>query len=613
MVNEEREKIKEKLKDLPNSPGVYLMKNKEGEIIYIGKANNLRNRVRSYFQSKSGDSRYLLGFLEKEVADIDIIVTRNEKEALILENNLIKEHSPRYNIRLKDDKDFLYIMINLEKDYPYLELIRRASRYFSKGGKIKFFGPYHSAKAARKTVKVVSRYFKLRVCSDTVLKSRKRACVLHQLGYCSGPCIQKISPQEYKNYVSMALLFLSGKYSEVISKLKEEMTNAAKNLEFEKATYYRDQIRAIELTMGSQAIALLEDVDVDLLGYCLKENTLLVSIIKVREGKIIYKESFNFKEYNIPLEEGLPSFLMQYYLWIEPAPIILLPLEIEGKESLEEYLSEKRGAPVSIKVPKKGIYKQLLDIAMENATTVLNSSSTQQVNIDYMLSMIKYKLNLKKTPHKIECVDIAHTGGDKTTASIAVMVDGEYRGDLSKLFHVKSEGGDDYLAMYEVLKRRFTHWKQGDKGWELPELLVVDGGKGQLNVAKRVIKEFGLNDLDVIAIAKGEKRKGDTIYTTESKLGIKVKENSYLFLISKIRDEAHRLAGKLHSIKWKKIYKQSLLDNIPNIGETRKKLLLEHFQDIEEIKKADLKQLESIKGIGRKVAEQIYKYFHNDE
>ena len=604
--------LKEKIKELPDSPGVYLMKDEKGEVIYVGKAKNLKNRVRSYFQTTSGDTRYLKGFLERLIHDIEIIVTRSEKEAILLENTLIKQYSPRYNIRLKDDKDFLFVMINFGKEFPYLELIRRPEKYlYSK--ERKFFGPYHSAKAARRTVRIASRYFKLRVCSDTTLKTRKNPCVLYQLGYCSAPCAGKVSPEEYRKLLDMAVLFLSGRYKKVIEELEKKMKISSQNLEFEKAAYYRDQIRAIEFSISGQAVEFIEDIDADIFGYYQTEDKLVISVVKLREGKIIYKENFGFKVEEFPLEERLSSFLFQYYRWIEPSPLLLLPVEIDEREFLEEYLSEKIDGKVNIKVPKRGVYKELLDIAMKNAKQSFEIQEAKELNIEHMLKMLQYRLRLKKIPYRIECVDIAHLSGTMTTASLAVMIKGEYSGELSRLFNVSIESGDDYSAMYEVLKRRFSHAIKGEEGWELPQLLVVDGGRGQLNIAKRVLKELNIEDVDIIAIAKDRgRRTGDLIYTVDSKTPIKVREADYLYLISRIRDEAHRLAGKLHSLRREKRYRTSILDKIPDIGEKRKKLLLSHFKDIEKIKNADIEELASIKGIGRKVAEKIYKYFHSE-
>jgi excinuclease ABC subunit C len=561
---------------LPTSPGVYVFRGEGEQVLYVGKARSLRSRVRSYFQPGSSDVRAFVSRLERELIDIETFVTNTDKEAALLENQLIKSHQPKYNVKLRDDKEYLSLRLDPKKAWPRLEVVRRP-----KPDGAQYFGPYHSATAARQTLRLVNRYFQLRTCTDTELRLRTRPCLQHQIKRCPAPCVLDVDADEYQAQVVNVGRFLEGRHDELVRDLDGRMKRASKNLEYERAAVYRDQLRAVERAREEQRVAGVQKSDQDVIGFHRQGDQVEVAVLSLRGGRLFAVRTFPIRRVAVPNDEMLGSFLRQHYADRAVLPDeILVPTPIEMAEALEELLSEDRPRRVRVREPKRGAKAKLLDLARENAEHAFEEKERAKEDVETRLEAIQGKLRLAVLPRRIECVDISHTGGEETVAVFVALHDGAPDKDRYRSFRVKSvSGGDDYGAMYEVLTRRLRRGHAGEQGWELPDLLVVDGGKGQLGVAARAAEDVGVGDLELASVAKprvtatGEEE-GDRVFRPGQKNPIPVRGSSALSLLLLARDETHRASNALRKKVGRKRRLQSELDGVPGVGpKTRGKLL----------------------------------------
>lgn len=621
MITEER------LNDLPQSPGVYLMKGGKGEVLYIGKAKNIRSRVRSYFRDTT-DTRYMVKFLASKVSDIEYLVTTNEKEALILEDTLLKKYKPRYNIRLKDDKTYVSIKLTLSEKFPRILITRQVKR---DGGRSplkpapacfkrgtcgdKYFGPYASAQKARETVRFIRHLFPLCTCSPSEFKNRVRPCLDYQLGICSAPCVNFISETAYKELVDKTILFLEGRNKELLSELKANMSEASHSMSFEKAAKIRDQIKAIEATLEEQKVVSQKKIDQDIFAHIIDEETLLIQALFVRDGRLSGARDFFFSGQKLPAAEAISSFIFQYYGGDRFIPDeIILSLNIEDKDVIEDWLTEKKGKPVPAgskqgKVrfffPTKGERFKLLKMAEANAKEAIKRRQETLESKQTLLEELKRRLHLRKTPKTIEAFDISNIGGKMAVGAMVTFEDAKPNKDRYRLYKIKTlEEPDDYGMMSEVLSRRY---KEGGREISLPDLILIDGGKGQLNIAVKVMDELEINDIDIAAIAKEhDEEVGEKIFLPNIKDPISLKEGSSPdLLIRKIRDEAHRFAISYHIKLRGKI--KSALDEIPGIGKAKRNTLLKHFGSVEKIREASMEEIAKLSGITSRLAEAIKK------
>ena len=491
--------IAEILDRLPTDPGVYLMKDRRGKAIYIGKAGNLRGRVRQYFQPASGDTRLFVPLLEGIVADIETVVTTNEKEALLLENTLIKRHQPRFNVNLRDDKNYLVLRLDPAASWPRLEVGRK----ISKDG-AHYFGPYHSATSCRETLRVVNRHFQLRTCTDHVLANRRRPCLQYQIKRCPAPCVLPVDKEEYADQVRDVRLFLEGKDDELLDRLTTRMKDAASETHFEQAAAIRDQLRALEVTLQAQKVVSRDFVDQDIVGLHREGLALEIVVMTIRQGKLVGSRSFSFGGQEFPDSELLSSFIGLLY----DAPTasipdeLLLPLAIDDADLKSEWLTERRPGRrrVEVLVPQRGDRKRLADLAQKNAQVSFSSRRNAREDVEVMLAKLQRKLRLTKLPRVIECYDISHIQGFAPVASMVVFVNGRPERTRYRTYRVRGaegtggrRGNDDFASMYEVLSRRFRRAREGDAGWELPDLVVIDGGKGQLGMALAAARDVGID------------------------------------------------------------------------------------------------------------------------
>lgn len=625
MIKIENKELSIKLKTIPTGTGVYMMKDVRGEVIYVGKAKILRNRVRSYFQS-SGDERLFIKFLVKRIADIDFVLTDTEKEALILENNLIKQFKPRFNINLRDDKTFVSIKLDMNQKFPYPVIIRQIEPSTNKGkganrnDKILYFGPYSSSRAVRETLRYVNGLFPIRKCSQNVFKSRVRPCLYYQIGKCVAPCCDLVDESTYKELINEIILVLKGKNAELLKGLKKNMHDASVALKYEKAAMFRDRLLAIEKTVEKQKISTLEFVDRDVFGYYGERNNIQIQAMFIRNGNLEDITSYRFSTINNTLSNVFCSFLNQFYVRTRFIPDeVVIPVESVDKEILEELLSEKKGDKVKVICPKRGEKYKLVEMATKNAENAFKIRLDVGDNIESTLASLKKHLSLTNMPKRMECFDISNISGKQAVGSMVTFENGLAVKRKYKRYKIKTVSqSDDYAMMYEVLTRRYTRAFKED---DFPDLTVVDGGKGQLGIARRVFNELGVDRVDVIALAKGKKKVtgrddskqklDERIFVSDNADPIVLDQDSLeLRLLVNIRDEAHRFALAYHKKLRKEQYYKSPLDKITGIGQIKKKNLLKHFGDIQKIRKASLDELGKVKSISAKDVKTIYNYFH---
>jgi excinuclease ABC subunit C len=606
-----------KIEKLPSNPGVYLFKDEKGIILYVGKAGNIKHRVSSYFQRREGMDSKTLAMLEK-VADIDTIVTDTEKEALILEDNLVKTHHPRYNVKLRDDKNYPCLKLSLEEEYPTLCIVRR----IKKDGSL-YFGPYPSATSLRETLKLIRRLFPIRTCIDTKFTRRLRPCINYEMGRCPGPCCEEVNPIQYREVIQQVRMFLAGRNRNLLENLKKKMNEESEKLHFETAAKIRDQIIHIERVIEKQKIVSQDFLDQDVIGFHREDHKVIVYPLFVRAGRLMGGEGFVFPSTGLTDAEILSSFLFQYYREGKFIPEqIFIQESIPEQDFAEQRLTERMGRKVRILVPMKGAKKGLLEMACENAERFLFAKEELEKDRERLLQDLKEKLHLKKVPRRIEAFDISNIQGGNAVGSMVFFEDGEPNKKQYRHFKIKTiEGVDDYGMMYEVLLRRYQKAVEEN---DLPDLVLLDGGRGQLNVAQEVFKELKVKEIDIISLAKkrsleethlsGFRKTDERIFHPQIKepfiLG---KHSPILNLLDRIRDEAHRFAITYHKKMRSRETITSALGEIPGIGKVRQKELLKNFGSVEKIKKATEEELAKVPKMNRKSAQLVYRFFRKEE
>lgn len=645
--------LEEKIRHAPRSPGVYLMKDGSGEILYVGKARDLKARIRAYFTRT--DSRAMIPFLVSRIRDLEFILTGTEKEALILENNLIKEHRPRYNVDFRDDKSYFSIRIDPSEPFPRFQLVRRPKKDGAR-----HFGPYPSSAAAKETLRFLQTILPLRICPDREWKARHRPCLEYEIGRCAAPCVGRIGLSDYQNLVKDGIAFLEGREKALIGDLRARMNRASEELRFEEAAALRDRIAALDETLEKQRIVSMTGRNRDLFGLCREDDLTQIALLFVRSGRMIGQKTFPLIRLRAETGEILSSLLMRYYDGVVDIPDeVVVPIDLEDGSVLAEWLAEKRGRGVSLLTPKRGETLALLGIAARNAENALKTARLAAGRPEEALRLLAGKLKLRNLPRRIECFDISNISGRHAVGSLASFKAGVPAKEGYRRYRIRTvPGADDYAMMYEVLKRRFQ------TGENLPDLVIVDGGKGQLGVAMAVLKDLGIEGMDVIALAKerddgqrdfpdggpdfGRSHGGvfriggdgaEEVVPTGNDAGVggetlraadrgrlagrlgrgedRVflpgrKDPVYLsrwpaalFLLQRIRDEAHRFAVTYHRKVKEKADLISMLDRIPEIGPARRKALLTFFGDLQHVRAASIEDLRRVEGIGPEIAHRI--------
>jgi excinuclease ABC subunit C len=650
------------LRQLPTSPGVYLMKNADGRVLYVGKADSLRNRVRSYFGSKTGvDSRIVR--MTQEVADIDYVLTDTISEAFILEGNLIKEHRPRFNIRLRDDKSYPFVQITLGEDFPRIVRTRKLKRDGSR-----YFGPYASASSVDETLKLLRKIFPFRTCNLEIPEGKRvleRPCLLYYINRCQGPCIQAIEKAPYRATIERIVDFLEGKQEGIADELREEMTAHSEALRYEQAAVARDKLRAVERTIESQKVAAFSRAEYDVVGMAREEGEACLQLFVIRNGKMIGREHFIVENAREATDgEVLTSFLQQYYAVSERPPReVLLPVEPAEADALAGFLTERRGSRVNVHQAERGEKRRLVALATQNAVEALAKERAEWLadegKRDEALEQLSAALGLPRPPERIECYDMSNIQGTSAVGSMVVFVNGRPEPREYRRFRIRSgETPDDFRMMAEVLRRRFMraarlrsetgalslaavgadeapegdgepdepldletgsgpveadgreerdrrHRERRDTGWALPDLVIVDGGKGQLSAAVGVMRELGLTDVPLSGLAK----RFEELYVPGRSAPIILPQRSQgLYLVQRIRDEAHRFAITYHREVRGKRALTSVFDEVPGIGPARKKALLKRFGSVRRIREASLEDVAATPGVGRVAAERLKQH-----
>ncbi|MGN0921365.1 MAG: excinuclease ABC subunit UvrC [Cellvibrio sp.] len=598
------------LADVSQKPGVYQMHDAKGDILYVGKAKNLKARLSSYFRT-SGLTLKTQALVNR-IARIDVTITSSETEALILEHNLIKSNRPPFNILLRDDKSYPYIFISSGEDYPRIGFHRGAKK---KRGD--YYGPYPNVMAVREGLSFLQRAFKLRPCEDSVFRNRTRPCLQHQIDRCSGPCVGLISPDDYKEDLKHAQMFLSGRNDELLEDLGRKMEAAAMNLAFEKAAHYRDQISVLRIVQSEQVIEEGRG-DIDVIAADVRASNACVHILFIRQGRILGSRSF-YPSLNLceNAQELLNEFIPQFYLASRGRDIpreILLAEPLLDEETIKDALQQAVGRQVAINHNARSHRAQWLQMATTAAQHNLTSHLNTKQNMLGRFEALRDALGLSETPQRLECFDISHSSGELTVASCVVF---DTNGPLKshyRRFNIEGiTGGDDYAAMEQALTRRYTRIQKGEA--PQPDLLLIDGGKGQMGKAIEVLQQLGVAGVQIVGVAKGTTRKAgfETLYDADTGAEIVLDTHSpALHLIQHIRDESHRFAITGHKQRRDKKRKTSSLEDIPGVGAVRRRELLRYFGGLREIENAPVQELAKVPGISRKMAEEIYSFFHND-
>ena len=611
------------LKILPDKPGVYIMKNSLGEVIYVGKAKVLKNRVRQYFQNSKNHSEKVRAMV-KNIAEFEYIVTDSEMEALILECNLIKKYSPRYNIALKDDKFYPFIKITTNEDFPRVYVTRN----FAKDGN-RYFGPYTNGTAVYEVMGLIKKLFPLRTCKKAIVEGGEptRACLNYHINLCKAPCAGYISKAEYWEMIDEIINILNGTDTSIIKNFKLEMEKAAEELEFEKAAKIRDRILAIELIREKQKMFTVKEGDEDFIDLYTDEKDGCAQVFFVREGKVTGREHFMIENISDdPVKEVISSFIASFYGGTAQIPkTIYVPEEIEDQELIEKFLTEKRGSKVWIKVPKKGDKKNLLDMVRNNAKIMLDQFKEKMVEEKELnksaLTELADVLGLDSLPARIEAYDISNIQGVDSVGTMVVFENGKAKNSDYRRFKIKSvKGPNDYESMREILSRRFSHGleevnKIKERNLEyskgkfciFPDLIMMDGGKGQVNIALEVLKDFGI-EIPVCGLVKDDKHRTRGIIFNNEEIIIR-RGSGLMNLITRVQDEVHRYAITYHRSLRDKRTLHSILEDIPRIGEKRRRNLLMKFGSIDNIKKASMEELLDTPGIDKRAAESIKQYF----
>lgn len=601
--------IEEELKKLPDKPGVYIMKDVHNNIIYIGKARVLKNRVRQYFQSTRNKSAKILKMVSL-IKSFEYIITDSELEALILECNLIKEHSPKYNTMLKDDKSYPYIKLTVSESYPRLFSTRTMKR-----DKSKYFGPYTSAKSVKETLELLRKMYKIRPCNKNLKASGNNypTCLYYHINQCDAPCQDLVSVDEYNKGVQKTLDFLNGKYSEVIDELKSKMFDASEKLEFEQAQVYKELIDAVKEVAQKQKITKSDAEDKDVIAIASDGSEAVAQVFYVRDGKLIGREHFYLKNTQGSKEQEMISdFVKQFYSGTPFVPkTLLLPVKINDLELIQDWLTKIKGSKVNILSPKQGEKEKLVELAYKNALLILSIDKerlkAEEARTTGAVNRLADILNIASL-FRIEAYDISNISGYSSVGAMVVFENGSFKRNDYRKFRIKTvKGPDDYASMYEVLSRRFNHSDE-DRFGKLPDLILMDGGKGQVNIANRVLSELNLN-IKVCGMVKDDRHRTAGLYFEGDDIIAKNDEN-LLKLITSIQDEVHRFAITYHRLRRGKDQVHSILDDIKGIGKQRRLALLHHFGSIENIREAGIDELSSVKGMDKRTARAVYDFFN---
>ena len=596
---------------VPRDSGCYIMRNDHDEVIYVGKAKDLRARVRTYINDS--DSRYSVKFLMRRVASIGFLVTSTEKEALLLENSLIKKYRPRYNVRLKDDKTYLSLRLNVKEDFPRIQIIRK----YKKDG-AKYFGPYSSAQSVRETVRQIHRLFPLRKCTDNVMRNRVRPCLYFQMKQCLAPCVDKADRAAYQDIVKQVLMVLEGHNADLEKLLIERIHGHAEKLEFEQAAVLRDRLRALQRTLERQrTVAVPWTEDRDVFGLFNQGRFTEFQVLFYRGGKMIGGRSFSFKQREMPLDEALSSFLLQFYAEASDIPSeILVPEKLEEAHVLEEIFSEQFRAKIRILRPQRGEKKALVELASRNAKSSFEEKRLAEKAKADILEQMQASLKLSKLPTRIECFDISTTQGEKPVGSMVVFEGGTSNKSKYRRFAIRQvEGQDDFAMMREMLIRRY---KRAIEENDLPELILVDGGKGQLNVATAVLRDLGIEDIEAVGIAKSrsigeEKHSPERFFVPGRKNPIILRQNSgVVHMMARIRDEAHRFAVTYHRKRRTAGVVSTVLTDIHGIGPEKAKKLLNKFGSVAKIRETSINDIISVAGFNEELAKSVIGHLNPD-
>jgi excinuclease ABC subunit C len=592
------------LKNLPNLPGVYRMINATEEVIYVGKAKDLKKRVSSYFNKNLPSPRTRM--MVSNIVKIETTVTHNEAEALLLENNLIKGLMPRYNVLFRDDKSYPYITLTSDQ-FSRLAFHRGTQR---KGNQ--YFGPFPNSVAVRESIQLLQKVFKLRTCENTVFANRSRPCLQHQIERCTAPCVGLISDEDYRNDVHQAAMFLQGKTNEVINALGEQMNTAAANQEYEMAVVFRDRMQALRQVQAKQFVSDFNVSDADVVACAELQGQHCINLVMIRGGRHLGDRSYMPKNSDgETLEASMSAFLAQHYTAQNTPPLIVIGIKIETAV-LEEVLSQQAGRKVKINTNPIGDKRVWLKMAQTNAELALGQRAATSANQEAKLMALREALHLPESTERIECFDISHTMGEATIGSCVVFDRGDMQNSEYRRYNVTGiTPGDDYAAMRDVLTRRYKKVAAGEG--VRPDLIFIDGGKGQLSVAVEVMAEVGLEDILLVGIAKGEARKPGLetmIFSDTGEMLNLEKDNKGLHLLQQIRDEAHRFAITGHRAKRAKARLQSSLEDIEGVGAKRRKALLTRFGGLDGVKNASIDELSQVDGISLSLAEKIYGEFH---
>jgi excinuclease ABC subunit C len=607
--------LKATLANLPDRPGVYLMRDGRGEVVYVGKAQSLRNRVRSYWQKQAIaplEGHRIRNVVDR-IVDVEYTITDSVSEALLLEANLIKRYRPRFNVRLKDDKSYPYIKVTLADDFPRIERTRKLVEDGSR-----YFGPYASATSVDESMNLVRRLFPFRTCTIDIKdgeRALQRPCLLYHIKRCQGPCIEAVSKTDYRAQIDQIELFLEGRQETVARALTAEMKAASDRTDYEQAAVLRDKVRAIERTMESQKMAAFRRTELDLVGLARKDNQAAIQLFAIRNGQAVGRDVFLLDAVReAPDEEVLASFLEQFYARATSIPRqLLVPFEIPERADLEAFLAERRGGPVHLLVPQRGERRELMALATRNAGETLAREQARWLADEgktlAALEELAAALELPGPPFRIECYDISNVQGSDSVGSMVVFEEGKPRTGEYRRFKIRTVvGANDFASHQEVLRRRFRRARNGDEGsaeelrWAMPDLVVIDGGKGQVAAAKEVLDEMGLHDLPLVGIAK---EREELFLPGRSDPIVLPPTSSALYLVQRLRDEAHRFAITYHRDLRSKRQVHSAFDDLPGVGPKRRRALLRVFGSAKRVREAPVEQIAAVPGIGASLAARI--------
>ena len=603
-----KEVIRKELSLIPKSPGIYRMLNHKGDILYVGKAKSLPNRLKSYVSEKNHIIR--TERMLSQTFKIEITTTANESEALLLEANLIKKFKPKFNILLKDDKSFPFIFIGNKDQWP------QVTKHRGKKDKDGFyFGPFASAGSANWTIKMLQKIFLLRVCDDTTFKNRKRPCILYQIKRCSGPCVGYVEKNDYKNSVDDAIKFISGKSREIQKNLSKQMEEASEKLDFEKASIFRDRIKSLNIIQSSQRINEANLVEADVIAAYKESGKTCIQVFFYRSKQNWGNQSYFPKhDPDQNISEIMSSFLMQFYENKNVPKLIILNLDIKDKKLIEQTLSAKDKKNISITIAKKGTKAKVVSLAEKNAKESLNRKLYETNNNKSLFEGVSKKFNLKNNISLVEVYDNSHIQGTNSVGAMVAFGDEGFIKKRYRKFDIKTRNAeqDDYAMLREVLTRRFKRAILEKENYlTFPDLVLIDGGKGQYSAVREVLNELGLYDIPMIAIAKSKLRNsGNETFFYNGKTFKFEKNDPTLFFLQRLRDEAHRFAINAHRAKRQKGIRRSLLDQINGIGSMRKRALLNHFGSAKAVESASFEEIKSVEGVEEKVAKKIYNFFH---